>query len=151
MLRVVRNLFQDPVITLFEVFDQERIVHFICGTCLIHIEHTRRLTKDRLDTLSIPYFVFTKRSRHGNFCEKKAEAQREHRQAKVPLKKFSGKGYSSIFQRSHKQDTFRDNPNQSLDGTEIFADIWTRSRTRITHILPRDTSGNGTKTTGSLR
>ena len=35
------------------------------------------------------------------------------------------------------------------DGTKQFADVWTRSRVR-TPTWPRGTSGNGTKTIGSL-
>ena len=38
----------------------------------------------------------------------------------------------------------------SIDGMKMPADVWTRSRVRNSLSLPRGTSGNGTKTTGSL-
>ena len=45
---------------------------------------------------------------------------------------------------------FQEQLKKLLDGPKTLADIWTRWRMRITLTLPRGTSGNVTKTTGSL-
>ena len=56
------------------------------------------------------------------------------------------KGYSSIGYIYIDGENLK----KLLDGPKTPADIWTGSRMRITLTLPRGTSGNGTKTTGSL-
>ena len=52
--------------------------------------------------------------------------------------------------KSSISSDFQEQLNKLLDGPKTLADIWTRWRMRITLTLPRGTSGNGTKTTGSL-
>ena len=42
----------------------EGIVYCICGTCFIHREFKRRLTKERFDALTILDFVIEKGTRH---------------------------------------------------------------------------------------
>ena len=67
-------------------------------------EDTRRLTKEKFDALTIPYFVIKKGTRHGALCGK-TEAQREYRQAKDSSKKAIKNNYSSIVHRFQQQDT----------------------------------------------
>ena len=52
-----------------------------CGPCLIPTEFTRRLTKDKFDTLTIPDFISKKGRRHGAH-HGHTEAQCEYRRAK---------------------------------------------------------------------
>ena len=59
----------------------EGLVYCTCGTCLIHTEYMRRLTKKKFDALTMPYFVIEKGTRH-RVCYGRNEAQREYRQAK---------------------------------------------------------------------
>ena len=108
----------------------EGIVYCTCGTCLAPTEYTNRWTKEKFDTLSIPYWVSRKGSHHSARCGK-TEAQREYRQAKDCLKKAM-KQKKARSSNDYNSRIRTENLNNLLDGPKTFADIWTRSRMKMT-------------------
>ena len=72
---------------------------------MIPTEYTKPLTEEKFDTLSIPYFVVKKRSRHGADCGK-TDALREYHQARHCFTKALK--ICSILERFQKHDTYRE-------------------------------------------
>ena len=70
-------------------------------------EHTKRLTKEKFNTLSIPYSVISLESRHGVRCVK-TDAQREFNQAKDCSRRRRKEGYTSILRQFKNHDTYRE-------------------------------------------
>ena len=65
------------------------------------------MTEEKFDTLSIPYFVVKKRSRHGADCGK-TDALRENHQARQCFSKALKLKFCSILERFQKHDTYRE-------------------------------------------
>ena len=87
------------------------IVYCTCGTCMCLTDKTRKLNKDRFDTLSIPNCVIEKGpahgARHGN-----TEEQRIYHVAHNAYKRCLKKKYDGIF------DRFLNNPRYRASQTE---------------------------------
>ena len=83
----------------------EGVVYCTCGTCLMPTEHTRRLTKEKFDTLSIPYFVIENGSWHGARYWK-TDAQREYHQTTTCSRKALRLKFNSILERFQQHDTY---------------------------------------------
>ena len=103
----------------------EGIVYFTCGTCLIPTEFARRLTEERFDALTIPYFVVRK----------------EHAMVLATGKLKHNEGFDRAIRT--------ENRSKPSDGTKIPADDMTRSRVRTTSTSLRGKSGEGMKIIGN--
>ena len=73
---------------------------------LEHVEY-KRLTEEKFDTLSIPYFVVKKRSRHGADCGK-ADALRENHQARHCFRNALKLKFCLLLEGFQQQDTYRE-------------------------------------------
>ena len=93
----------------------EGVVCCTCRTCLIPAEHTRRLTKERFDTLTFPFSL--SKGNTQRCSQPETGAQREYRQARDCSKKASKNGRSSILQRFQQHDTYRE-PQQAIGWDE---------------------------------
>ena len=94
------------------------VVYWICENCLIPPGNTKRLTKEKFDSLSIPYFVIKKGSylgaRHGKtddqrqYHQVKVSSRKDHNNKSKPiLERFQKTGNSSRFLKdSKKRDTY---------------------------------------------
>ena len=75
------------------------IVYCTCGTCLCHTDATRKLNRDRFDTLSIPNYVIKQGASHGA-RHRKTEEQRIYHVAYNAWKRCRQKGeYNGILDR----------------------------------------------------
>ena len=75
--------------------------------CLIPTDYTKPLTEEKFDTLSIPYFLVKKGSRH-DARYGKTDALREYDQARHCCRKALQLKFCSILERFQKHDTYRE-------------------------------------------
>ena len=88
--------------------------------CLIPTEYTKPLTEEKFDTLSIPYFLVKKVSRH-DARYGKTDALREYDQARHCCRKALKLKFCLLLEGFQQQDTYRESQH---------AVVWTEDTSR---------------------
>ena len=132
-----------------ECFDYlaEGNVYCTCGTWLVPTEFTRKLNRERFDTVTIPSFVINKGGRHGA-RHGKSEAQREYRQAMdclMKAKRITSIQSFSVSNNGRLTEIHR----WKKAGMRNFASVLTELHATIIHTSPLGTKGEGTRRIGN--
>ena len=98
MLRVVRNIYQQSMSLLLELLDGRNCslwLRYVSGSCRCNTKIQHREVFDTLTSLTF----LTMRSGRRGARRGKSDAQREHRQARLCLRKAHKNGFKTILQR----------------------------------------------------